>query len=204
MAYSRFKTIEQVETQLGVTVAQTEDLFPNITPVTPGLLLTETLKANLPLVLAFGSEKARSELIVSPLLVEVRRLFHEQISLFAGAAFDVDHKLGIDGYCDWLLSASPVQLTIKAPVVALVEAKKGDLSAGLAQCIAEMVAARLFNERHDNPIVTIYGTVTSGTDWKFVQLEGNTATVGLREYPIEAVESLLGIFIHLFRKTPSA
>ena len=39
------------------------------------------------------------------------------------------------------------QLTIEVPVVAIVEAKNDNLKSGLGQCMAEMVAACLFNQQ---------------------------------------------------------
>lgn len=56
---------------------------------------------------------------------------------------------------------------ISAPVIAIVEAKNEDIKSGLGQCIAEMVAAQIFNEHENNEIPTIYGIVTSGEIWKF-------------------------------------
>jgi hypothetical protein len=48
-------------------------------------------------------------------------------------------------------------LFIKHPVIAIVEAKKEDLIGGLGQCLAEMVAAQIFNQREGQPISSIYG-----------------------------------------------
>jgi hypothetical protein len=52
----------------------------------------------------------------------------------------------------------------------------------LGQCVAEMLAARIFNEREGNDISTIYGTVTSGTNWRFLKLEGDIVNIDLDEY----------------------
>ena len=41
----------------------------------------------------------------------------------------------------------PESISIQAPVHTIVEAKKEDINGGIAQCIAEMVAAQIFNER---------------------------------------------------------
>jgi len=119
-----------------------------------------------------GSEKARSELIISPVLVEVRKILHRKISLFSGADFTVDPTVGLSGVCDFLLSRSPEQLDIEAPVVVIVEAKKADLNVGIGQCIAQMVAALKLNEMNNQPITTVYGSVSNGTAWRFLQLEG--------------------------------
>ena len=44
------------------------------------------------------------------------------------------------------------------------------------------VGARLFNAQEDQPISTVYGAVTSGSVWKFLQLTENTVYIDLEEY----------------------
>jgi hypothetical protein len=56
-----------------------------------------------------------------------------------------------------------------------------------------MVAAQIFNEREENEISVIYGTVTSGTNWKFLKLEGKVVEIDLVEYYLTDVNKILGI-----------
>ena len=93
------------------------------------------------------------------------------------------------------MSLSPERLFISAPVIALVEAKKEDIKAGLGQCGAEMFAAQLFNEQEGNNIPTIYGAVTSGTVWRFLKLESNIVYIDPREYYLRDVGKILGILL---------
>jgi hypothetical protein len=72
MAYSEF-TIKRVRDDFGLTLVEGDRFLPEITPVTPADYLVEFLQESLPLAVGTGSEKARSELIISPLLLEVRR-----------------------------------------------------------------------------------------------------------------------------------
>ena len=196
MAYESF-TLDMLEDQFGLAVGQAGDLYGTVPPRAPGELLTATLKRHLPLIMGKGTEKARSELLIAPILVEARAMLHENIALFSGAAFNVDRKSGLHGYCDFLLSQDPLILEIKAPVVAIVEAKREDLSSGVAQCIAEMYAAQLFNQKRGKPHKTIFGVVTSGTDWRFLQLEGTQVTLDLREYPITQIDNILGVLVYM-------
>lgn len=83
--------------------------------------------------------------------------------------------------------------SIKSPVLTIVEAKKENLNAGLGQCLAEMVAAQIFNQRSNREISTVYGVVTSGNIWKFLQLSQNQVHIDLTEYFIGNVEKILGI-----------
>jgi hypothetical protein len=86
---------------------------------------------------------------------------------------------------------------ISAPVVAIVEAKNEDIKSGLGQCIAEMIAAQLFNEQEDNDIKTIYGIVTSGEIWKFLQISEQTVVIDLTDYYITNIDKILGILLQL-------
>ncbi|NEP45883.1 MAG: hypothetical protein F6K35_44430, partial [Okeania sp. SIO2H7] len=101
----------------------------------------------------------------------------------------------LTGYVDFLISRSAEQLFIKAPAVILVEAKKEDLKPALGQCLAEMVAAQRFNQRKQQAISTIYGTVTSGTVWRFLKLEDQCVSIDLTDYPLTPVSQILGFLI---------
>jgi hypothetical protein len=139
------------------------------------------------------SEKAKSELLISPVLVELLRLSDAPIQLFSGEEFNVDRERGLNGFCDFLLSRSTISSIIQAPVVMVVEAKKGELDVGLGQCAAEMVAAQIFNVNEKESIATIYGCVTSGKLWQFLKLENKDLTLDLTEYQVTPVERILGI-----------
>jgi hypothetical protein len=123
-----------------------------------------------PLALAISSEKARSELIVVNVLLEVKELLHNKISFFSGIDFTVDKEKGLSGFCDYIISGSQEQFYLESPVITIVEAKNENIIAGLGQCIAEMVAARQFNQQEGTEIPVIYGIVTSGNQWKFLKL----------------------------------
>jgi hypothetical protein len=128
-----------------------EQVFAQPIAVTPSQQLLDTLRDNLSLAIAIGTEKARSEMLITPILIEVRKQLNNQVSLFSGRDFTVDPSVGLSGVCDYLMGRSPEQLVIQAPVAVIVEAKKGDLSTGygqcIAECIAEMVAAQRFNQQ---------------------------------------------------------
>ncbi len=198
MAYSNF-TIESLKRKFNLTINEAGDHFADAEPVAVSERLTETLKENIPLALSISTEKARSEMIIVPLLIEVRRLLKHQISLFSGIEFNVDKEQDLHGVCDYIISLSSEQLTVSAPVIALVEAKNENIKAGLAQCIAEMVAARLFNEQQGNAIDTIYGAVTTGSNWKFLRLHDATVYIDQTEYYIKEAGKLIGILLEMIR-----
>jgi len=195
MPYSQFN-IENVQAELGIQVQDRPSLFADVAPVAYSDLLAQLLEKYTPLAIAIGTEKSRSEFIIAPILFELKQQLFNQISLFSGKEFNVEPLRGLTGFCDFLISQSPEQLFIKSPVITLVEAKNDSISSGLGQCIAEMVAAQIFNERHQNETSTIYGVVTTGSNWKFMRLRGNVVEADLTEYYLSDVGKLLGILRH--------
>ena len=192
MPYSQFR-LEQIKSEFGITLSENFGLFAEIPEATYSQFLSETLDYNIPLALAINSEKSRSEMIVAPILIELRKQFDNQIGLFSGKDFTVDSLRGLNGFCDFLISKSPEQLIIEAPVIALVEAKNDNIESGLAQCMAEMIAAQLFNQQKGNEIKKVYGVVTTGSLWKFMQLEDQTISIDLNEYFVGNLGKILGI-----------
>ncbi|MBR8829294.1 MAG: hypothetical protein DSM107014_15585 [Gomphosphaeria aponina SAG 52.96 = DSM 107014] len=192
MAYSDF-SLSSAKKTFQLTLIEKTDLFKESPELKPSDSLQESLKYNLPLALASNTEKSRSEMIITPILIDLRKHFSNQISIFSGINFTVDATQGLNGNCDFLISHSEELLLVTAPIITLVEAKKEDLNAGLGQCIAEMVAAQLFNNKEDNQINEIYGTVTSGTVWKFLKLTQNNVFIDLTEYYLGDLGKILGI-----------
>jgi len=192
MPYSDF-SLEKVKRTFELTTSETVDFFGDVPELECSALLTEILRYNVPLAVANNSEEARSEMIISPILIDLRRLLKERINLFSGIEFDVDSERGLNGICDFIISNSPEILFVSAPVITLVEAKKENITAGLGQCVAEMLAARIFNERAGNEVSRIYGAVTTGSIWKFMKLEGSVISIDLSEYYLKDVNKILGI-----------
>ena len=193
MAYSDFD-LKKVRHTFGLQIAEQPDLFADVTLVQPSAMLADTLAETAHLAMAIHTEKARSEMLITPVLLDLWRQAQAQISLFSGTEFTVDEARGLTGYCDYILSRSKEQLTINAPVVMIVEAKNENIKGGLGQCVAEMIAAQLFNEREGNAIDTIYGAVTTGEIWKFLQLVGAVASIDLSDYYlVRDVPKILGI-----------
>ena len=199
MPYSEFTTITKASEAFGLTTVEGRRFVPEIELIKPSAQLVGYLEEVLPLAIATGSEKARSELIITPILLEVWRILEKQIGIFSGEDFDVDSSVGLNGRCDFLLSRSPKLIEIDAPAVVIVEAKKADLKTGIGQCVAQMVAAQRFNKAKNKSVNTIYGTVTSGTQWRFMKLEENTVTFDLSEYPVPPVDFIISFLIWMIR-----
>jgi hypothetical protein len=177
MAYSDF-TLEQVIEQFELSL--TSVAFP-LQAIVPSQALSELLQRYLSLATSISTEKARNELIVAPILLEVRTLLHDQIGYFSGRMLTVDASVGLNGECDFLLSADANQTLVQAPIVVVVEAKNADLSGGLGQCAAQMLGAWRFNARKGKS-QQIYGAVTTGTNWRLLTLVDNQLQISLEEY----------------------
>lgn len=192
MAYSNF-TLDTVVTTFQLEVVESAVLFAETETVVPSSYLTEVLTKKVQLATAIGTEKAKSELIVADILFELREQFDQRISFFSGIEFSVDEEIGLTGVCDFLVSLSPVQHILQAPVIVLVEAKKDDLKLGMGQCVAEMLAAQRFNAERGNDIPCVYGVSTTGKDWLFLKLDGKCLHIDLVTYQIAQCDKILGI-----------
>jgi hypothetical protein len=207
MAYNNF-TLESVKDRFDLRLLNNRfcELLPSSEPQAEFLTIFDE---SFSLAEVAKSEKAKSELLVSPILVQARRLVDRQVQLFSGEEFNVDQEKGLNGFCDFLFSKSENQFTIDAPVLMLsccafyrrepperaplVEAKRGELETGLGQCVAEMLAAQNYNQLKNRAIAAIYGCVTSGTLWQFLKLEGSDVTIDPTNYLVTPVQKILGI-----------
>ena len=196
MAYSDFN-LPKVRESFGLTIVEPADLFMAVESLSPTPGLTQAIQENLPLATASNTEKARSELLITPILLEVRRQC--DLGFFSGVEFTVDADQGLNGFCDYLLTASKELYEIRQPVVTLVEAKNENIKSGLGQCIAEMVAAQLFNQRAGRS-VPVQGGVATGTEWKFLKLSGQQFNIDQRIYFIVELPQILGILAAPFAK----
>jgi len=200
MSYANF-TLKDIKSVLNLSINERVSLFFEAAECSVSDHLLETLKENVPLALAISTEKARSELIIAPVLVELRKLLNYRISLFSGIELDVDSQRGLNGICDFVISRSDEQLFLSSPIITIVEAKNENIKGGLAQCIAEMYAAMLFNEKEGNATAIIYGAVTTGSTWKFIELHNEMVFIDLDEYYIDNVRKIIGILVKMIGKS---
>lgn len=203
MPYSEF-TWKDLVTKLSLQILQDASLFTAVAAIPVSEYLALTLQENVALACNINTEKARSEMIITPMLIEVRKLLNRRVSLFSGVEFSVDAALGLTGVCDYLISQSTNQVYINAPAVVVVEAKNENIKAGLPQCIATMYAAHLYNTRERNAVDRILGLVTTGSNWKFLTLEDTQVVIDYDEYLIDQPGEILAIILQALRPTPVA
>jgi hypothetical protein len=136
MAYSSF-TLPTVVKKFDLHLIDNQPLGLAFVPIEPTPALSYILERGASVAVKQNTEKARSEFIIAPILLEVRGLVHDQVSVFSGVEFNVDAEQGLIGVCDFLFSKSTQQLYLEAPVLIVVEAKNENFKQGIAQACAD-------------------------------------------------------------------
>ncbi len=188
-SYSKF-TYDDVNA-LGIRIIRRPLFNGEVIDLAPSAWLKQSLEFNLRRPM--GTEKAKSELIITPILNEMVIRNDEQITFFSGYNFDVDKKQGLKGHVDFMLSHEAQLPYIEAPTFCIVEAKNDNLDNGIPQCIAEMYAAQLFNQQRGKQQEVIFGTVTSGLAWQFMKLTGKEVILDADIYYLNQLSHLIGI-----------
>ncbi len=189
MGYSNFKKIRQVTKKFGLK-AQLKPLFPNITLTQPSDWLVKSLE--IAYKAPATTEKAKSERLVSPTLMEIVQAFENHITLFSGEEMNVNASDDLAGPCDFFFGLYPLSPYMETPIISVVEAKDEDVEWGVAQCAAQLYAAHLMNVQEEKDVPTLYGCATDGVEWQFLKLENNTFTIHPK--PVTDLAQILGIW----------
>jgi hypothetical protein len=169
------------------------DLFAGVPELTPSAPLLAILPVNWEMANLMNTEKARSELLVAPLMSELWGRFPRRLNLHSGVEFAADPPERLSGYVDFIVGRGPQLPRISPPVLLAFEAKRDSIVDGYGQCIAAMVGAQRFNRRANLPTDPMYGCVTTGSVWKFLRLRGDELSFDAPEYTIHQLGRLLGI-----------
>ncbi|MCZ2340227.1 MAG: hypothetical protein LC104_00340 [Bacteroidales bacterium] len=167
---------------------------PKPAPIHPEFLTR--LRDGIDLAQGLNMEKGRSEFIIGPFLLELRRMAPKQFGLFSGTEFNVDQTRGLNGYIDFMITPLSRTYLLTPPVLIIVEAKNDNVWNGFGQCIATMVAAAEYNRRTGLED-SIYGISTTGMDWKFLRLDGTEVTIDREGFFINQPELLAGILLDI-------
>lgn len=189
MTYSKF-TYKSIRADLGIQNKR-EILFPDVIPIPPSDWLVTTLKMSNEY--ALFSEKARSEAIVFPILLDICQKNTQKLSLYSGAILNGDDTKGLNGECDFILSKGEQDFDLQAPLFCMIEAEDNDIEKNIPQCIAQMEGARLYNERESKSFPFIYGCVTTATEWQFLKLQNSICYVDKTRYYLDKPENILGV-----------
>jgi hypothetical protein len=187
-SYSKF-TFDALVAQFDIQIYN-QILFDPQPTLAPSAHLLETLAMGYETALV--SEKARSENIVNPILLEIKKHYNHSFSIFSGVRLNADAAQGLNGECDFIVAAKKSSYIIQAPILALVEAKNNDIEIGIPQCIAQMLGAEIYNQKQQKKAI-IYGCVTTGEDWQFLKLQQNNhIIIDSKRYYLNKIEEILG------------
>ncbi|TAE72118.1 MAG: hypothetical protein EAZ85_10055 [Bacteroidetes bacterium] len=182
MAYNHF-SLSDIDTKFNIKHRKISFLPNDFKEIIADKRLLDELSDAIGMPLA--SEKAKSELIVKPVLMALRRNNIDKISIFSGYTFDVDKEKKLMGRCDFMIANEPYLEEVTSPMFCMVEAKKDALEDGFGQCAAELYATKIFNERKNIVYPAIYGCITTGFSWVFLKLENNIILIEPFYIPLE-------------------
>ncbi len=192
MGYSKFRKIQDVVERFNLDM-RLQKLFRGIEPVSPSDWLLETLSVSA--ILPLTNEKSKAERVISPILTEVAKVYVEKVSFFSGEQINIKPEDDLSGECDFFFALQPPKLYIDAPIISLAEAKDEDMDWGIAQCAAQMLGAKYFNDGKNKSLPFIFGCVTTGTDWQFLKLENDIYYVDNKIYT--DLKEILGVWHHV-------
>ncbi len=196
MAYSKFTSLSKFCKQYNLQRDTITHLFEGI--AFPNFSISEQLTRDLTEAKLFPlyTEKAKSELLIFPVLKELKRK-NASISVFSGFSLNIEGDADLTGNPDFILSANPNIVEVEAPIFCLMESKNKTPDEGFAQCAAEMYAAKLFNLEMGTPQETIYGAVTNAYEWVFLRLTGDCIWIDTERYYLSDLNKLLGILQYI-------
>jgi len=140
------------------------------------------------------SEAAICENLIYPLLKAAWKNYADIFSIWSHTALEYDDEL--TGIPDYLISkrSNLGKIIFDNPLLAVVEAKKDNFSAGWAQCALEMVAIQKIN---DNPNFEIYGLVSNGEIWEIAKLKNQKFIVYNKRFVIEELDNLFNVLVSI-------
>jgi len=193
MAFSNYKDIAQVQKKFNIK--QIEQPFITVvqTTIPPEFLQDfEFVYKNIDV---FSSEASRCETIIFPILKEVYKKYHEQLSLWIQKYIAYDDDL--NGAPDYLLATKSElgKKVLESPLLAVVEAKKNDFEQGWGQCLVELVAIQKLNNL---PNLTYYGIVSDGNVWQFGKLTADLFIQDPASFTLDQLEEIFGALTFVF------
>jgi hypothetical protein len=191
MAYRDLK-MKDLKAKFGIREMGARLFDPTqITPIEPSAkLLSDLADAEF---ITLSTEKAVSERLVSPVLVEIAKL-NDFIQVFSGEIIVADKSQGLNGELDFLFARMPWTRKPENPLLCVTESKLGLINSGVDQAAAQMLGLRIFNQNNGyNDELIIHGAVTDGTSWRFLKLEGTDLLLDRHVYSTEKLPLLLGV-----------
>jgi hypothetical protein len=193
MSFSDYKSISQVQAEFRIKY-QEENFILIQNYCIPSAFLEEFEfdQRNLDV---FSSEASRCEIVIFPILREVYKKYHQEISLWVQKPITYNDKL--NGVPDYTISKKSElgKTFLESPLLIVAEAKKNDFEQGWGQCLAELIAAKNINA---NPQWPVYGIVTDGKLWEFGKLTEQIFTKNIAGFTIDELTELFSALDFVF------
>jgi hypothetical protein len=199
MSFSDYKNISQVQAEFRIKYQEENFILPQQYHV-PDLFIEE-FEFNQQNLDVFSSKASRCEIIIFPILREIYKKYHQQISLWVQKPITYNDKLA--GTPDYIVSKKSElgKTFLESPLLIVAEAKRNDFEQGWGQCLAELVAAQNINTAPEWPV---YGIVTDGRWWEFGKLTEQVFTKNIAGFTIDELTELFGaldfVFYHAIGK----
>lgn len=140
------------------------------------------------------SEAAICENLIYPILKEAWKRYADIFAIWSHASLEYDDEL--TGIPDYLISKRSAlgKIIFDSPLLAVVEAKKDNFSAGWAQCALEMIAIQKIN---NDGQLGIYGIVSNGEVWEMAMLKNQQFIFYNKRFVIEELEALFNVLVSI-------
>jgi hypothetical protein len=140
------------------------------------------------------SEAAICENLIYPVLKEAWKFYADIFAIWSHASLEYDDEL--TGIPDYLISkrSDLGKIIFDSPLLAVVEAKKDNFSAGWAQCALEMIAIQKMNNDEQ---LGIYGLVSNGEVWEIATLKDKQFVFYSKKFLIEELDNLFNVLISI-------
>jgi hypothetical protein len=195
MPYSNF-SLQTAVKQFDLKYQGGALVFPTTLPALPPeaaksiSFLVRQLERDADIARRTPSDRAKLAFVIAPVLATLRQL--HSVGIHSGVPFDVSPMEDLQGECDFLITLSDELEIIEAPVLVISQAKGSVMSQGVGPCVAQMVAAQRFNQRSGLPPLPVFGCITNGFCWRFLQLAGDSVIGdGAIEYPLTPTPILM-------------
>ena len=201
MAYRNFKLID-LERDFGLIIERKSFLDAKQIKLSIPSGWTEERAIHID-VAELYSKTAPLRYIAWAILWEAETNTPKSIVLWGDKMLKADLSLKLNGKVDYMFLRRSNSVRRFAPLlcVTVAEANKG-LERYIAQMAAQMIGAQVFNQKYGQQLPIIYGAITSGRAWVFLQLSQNTLTVDTNIYTYDNLPLLQGVFQYLLKPEP--
>lgn len=111
---------------------------------------------------------------------------------FTGYNFNIDAKLGLKGFCDFLLTKELHTPTIRHRLFGIVRGKKRQCKQGCSPMYSHLCCTTIQSKKKI-PTEMLYGICTTGFEWLVVELNEKKASIDTQRYYLVQLPELLSV-----------